>query len=724
MFALSNEWTVQDTLFDAARLHHAETVFTLGNGYFGTRGAFEEYYPGEMRSTFLHGVFDDVPVSFTELANAPDWMDLEILLAKERFGLDSGVVLEYSRSLDLKTATLRRVVRWQSPLGRVTRLEFERFASLADEHLAGVRLTVTPENYDGEVEIQAGVNADADNLGLKHWQALSQSTIRQGAWLHCQTRATQVGLAGGFHLKVKAPGRTRYARWNVRGHPTLAGITPVNRGQPITAVKWFAYFTSRDQKDPLKALRRKLTYLPRLDWESAHSAHCLAWQAEWDRSDVVIEGDPEAQLALRFNLFQLLSAAPRHNERVNIGAKTLSGYGYRGHSFWDTEIFMLPFFTYTRPEIARNLLSYRYHNLAGARFKALGNKYCGAQYPWESAATGEEVTPTWVPHYADRSKLIRIWTGDIEIHISADVSYAIWQYWQATGDDAFLIGRGAEVILETARFWACRAEWVAELDRYEISDVIGPDENHEHVNNNVYTNGMARWNLQTAFAIIAWLEQEHPQHWLRLRRSLHLKPAELKAWQHVSDHLYLAYDPQTRLVEQFEGYFQRKDIDLPALEPRQESVQSLLGIEGANQVQVIKQPDVLMWMYLQPNLYDKETLRTNYDYYTARTDHVYGSSLGPSIQAIMAAWVGKPADAYEHFMRAARADLFDVRGNAGDGIHGASAGGLWQAIVFGFGGLKHSETGWQTSPCLPAHWKRLAFKIMDQGNLRSFEITQ
>ncbi len=236
-------------------------------------------------------------------------------------------------------------------------------------------------------------------------------------------------------------------------------------------------------------------------WET----HRQAWESEWERSDVLIEGDDEAQLAIRFNIFQLLIAAPRHDEHVNLGAKTLSGYGYRGHSFWDTEVFMLPFFIYVRPEIARLLLSYRWHLLDGARAKAKANNLAGAQYPWESAGTGEEVTPTWVLDPRDRTKLIRIWTGDIEIHISADVALGIWKYWKATGDTEFLLERGAEIILETARFWGSRAEWDEEHQRYEINDIIGPDEYHDHVDNNVYTNALARWNLteRTGFEELA-----------------------------------------------------------------------------------------------------------------------------------------------------------------------------------------------------------------------------
>jgi kojibiose phosphorylase len=242
------------------------------------------------------------------------------------------------------------------------------------------------------------------------------------------------------------------------------------------------------------------------------------------------------------------------------------------------------------------------------------------------------------------------------------------------------------------------------------------------VDNNVYTNALARWNIQIALHLKSWLESEHPSEWKKINRRVRLKPAELKHWQHVIDHIYLPFDTETRLVEQFEGYFKRKDVDLAALEPRKESVQSLFGIEGANETQVLKQPDVLMLMYLLPELYDAETVRANYEYYTKRTDHTFGSSLGPAIMAIMACRVGDTTAAYEHFMRAARADLFDVRDNAGDGIHGASAGGLWQAVVFGFAGLHFTENGWHMEPRLPAHWTRLAFRFLQQGEIQTVEI--
>jgi kojibiose phosphorylase len=723
MTMMTENWKVIETTFNPQKLHHSETVFTIGNGYLGTRGAFEEKFYDERRATFLHGVFDDVPVVFTELANAPDWLEMEIILDGERFNLAEGKLLSFTRTLDLQTATLRRDLRWCGPSGNVTHLLFERFASLADEHLCAVRVMITPENYSGRVEVRAGVNGDADNLGIKHWDWIDQGLRGREAWLRCQTRTTRIELGVAINLSMTvAHKNSRMSRWDVHNHPTLVAFADLNSGETATATKWITQYTSRDVKNPLSHARKTLKKVAWKEWTEIWEEHCKAWIAEWDRSDVLIEGDDEAQLAIRFNLFQLLIAAPRHDEYVNLGAKTLSGYGYRGHSFWDTEVFMLPFFIYVRPEIARLLLSYRWHNLPGAKAKALANGFCGAQYPWESAATGEEVTPTWVPDPRDRTRLIRIWTGDIEIHISADIAFGIWKYWQATGDDAFLLERGAEVILETARFWSTRAEWNEELQRYEISDIIGPDEYHDHVDNNAYTNAFARWNLQTALDLRDWLEKNHPVTWKKINRRVKLNPKEMIKWQHVIDNIYLPFDPQTKLVEQFEGYYQHRDVNLAELEPRTESVQSLLGIEGVNETQVLKQPDVLMLMYLMPELYDFETVKANYDYYNLRTDHTFGSSLGPSIQAIMACRVGDVDAAYEHFMRAASADLYDVRNNAEDGIHGASAGGLWQAVVFGFAGLQLTAEGWTTEPHLPKHWKRLKFRFLQHGRLQNVDI--
>lgn len=729
---MTDLWTITEDGFDPQKQHHQETIFTLGNGYLCTRGAFEEGYPDDSRGTFIHGVFDQAPIVFTELANAPDWLPLDIYLNGERFALDSGAILSFQRSLDLRSGLLTREVYWRSPGGLVARFVFERFASLVDEHRLFLRCRVTPE-FSGVIEFRAGLNGNTHNEGLVHWQWLSQGERDGVIYLHNQTRKSGIEHVAAMQIANLRGRELAREFWDVQNTPTLMVRVEAVPGQIAGIDKYVAVFTSRDiePKEVIEAAIHALTPGPSPKgrgvgvrgnvWEAALTANRAAWSEEWARTDVLVEGDDEAQISVRFNLFQMLIAAPRHDDRVNIGAKTLSGFGYRGHAFWDTEIFMLPLFIYTAPHIARNLLNYRFRNLPGARRKAQDNGYVGAQFPWESADTGDEVTPTWVPHFADRTKLVRIWTGDIEIHISADIAHAAYQYWQATGDDEWFIDKGAELILDTARFWGSRAEYNEQADRYEYNDVIGPDEYHEHVDNNAYTNRLAQWNLQAALDVLEWLEQRAPAKARELAGRLDLSEKRLQKWREVIEKVYLRIEP-SGLIEQFEGYYQRKDVDLAALEPRTRSAQEIFGIEGCNETQVLKQPDVLMLQYLLRNDYSDESVRVNYDYYTPRTDHTYGSSLGPSIMTIMACDVGKPDDAYEHFIRAVRADLRDVRGNAGDGIHAASAGGTWQAIVFGFAGLRVTASGWTIHPRLPRHWKRLAFKFVHHGKVQEVDL--
>lgn len=717
---MQDNWVVSEDSFEAKKQHHKETVFTIGNGYLSTRGSFEEGYPNDKRATFIHGVFDEAPIVFTELANAPDWLPISIYLNNERFTLAEGSVESYQRRLDIHNGLISRNIRWRSPSGLVAEIVFERFTSLANEHLACIRCQVTAK-FEGTVEFRAGLNGNTDNEGLAHWKWLGQGVDDGVIYLHNRTRKSGIEIATAMHVQSTSEYESSRAVWDVENSPTVQLCFNVKAGETVGITKNVAIYTSRDiSPDAIKQSAVDLLK-KNISWDEALSASTDAWQKEWERTDVIIEGDDEAQISVRFNLFQMLIAAPRHDERVNIGAKTLSGFGYRGHAFWDTEIFMLPLFIYTAPHIAKNLLNYRYNNLAGARRKAKENGFEGAQFPWESANTGEEVTPTWVPHFADRTKLVRIWTGDIEIHISADIAHAAYQYWQVTGDDAWFIEKGAELILDTATFWASRAEWNEEAKRYDYNDVIGPDEYHEHVNNNAYTNRLAQWNLETGLEVLAWLREHAPDTHSRLVGELNLNEIRLKKWGDVIQKVYLNIDP-SGLIEQFEGYYQRKDINLASLEPRTKSAQEIFGIEGCNETQILKQPDVLMLQYLLREHFADESVMVNYNHYMPRTDHTYGSSLGPSIMAIMACDVNKPEDAYEHFIRAVRADLRDVRGNAGDGIHAASAGGSWLSVVFGFGGLRINGEVCEIHPRLPQHWKRLVFKIFHRNEAHTFDI--
>lgn len=718
-------WTVAQDRFEPDRQHHLETVFTIGNGYFCTRGSLEEGYPDDHPLTLAHGIFDDVPIVFTELVNLPNWLDLRLAVDGHPFRLDQGRCLHASRSLDLRQGVLRREVRWQAPSGALLDLTFERFISYPHEHIGALRVLITAVNQPCQIAVSTGLDGHVSNEDVLHWHHLDQGQAERGAiWLHSRTRHSGLELAAAATLTLSTgtPAQSQLCP----GHPRLLATEHLDAGQTLQLDKLVSYTASRDAvPDAANVVERALAELAGQSYEALREQQVRAWHDLWRESDVLIEGDDEAQLALRFYLFQLLIAAPRHDEHVSIGAKTLSGLGYRGHVFWDTDIFILPYFTCTLPHIARNMLMYRYHTLPGARRKAAANGYSGAQYAWESATTGDEVTPTWVPR-PDGKDLVRIWTGDIEIHISADVAYAVVQYWRTTGDEAFMRDYGAEIVLDTARFWGERAELEDSNGerRYVLRDVIGPDEYHDHVDNNVYTNRMAQWNLQAALEVLDWLQAQYPERYRALREQLDLTDARLAHWQDVIEHMLILRDPDTGLLEQFEGFFALEPVDPATIAAADRSMQAILGIEGANRHQVIKQPDVLMLLCLLRDEVDPRTWQVNWDTYVPLTDHRYGSSLGPSFHAWAACELGRPDEGYDFFMLAARADLHDVRGNADDGIHAASAGGLWQAAVFGFAGLRLGADGPTITPRLPSHWQRLSFRFRYRGASYRVDIRQ
>lgn len=717
------DWTVRETQLEPEQFRYRETVFTIGNGYLGTRGSFEEGYSYALPATFIHGVYDEVPIVYTELANCPDWLPFTITIDGDRFRLEKGEILSYERILDLRRGILNRSVRWRSPNGKTIDIHFERFASLADEHVLVLRCQLTPVDFAGAIEVQASINGYPENQGFNHWEWLDQGKTEAGIWLNLRTRSSriQLGMANGIKilgvdasLQVTSP----------PGYPTLSASFLASPGQTVTVDKFVTVFTSQHRENPVTAACEKLAQLP--EYSLLLTAHIQAWEEVWQKSDIVIEGDVTAQLAVRYNLFQLLIVAPRNNDKVSIPAKTLSGFGYRGHIFWDTEIFILPFFIYTQPELARNLLTYRYHTLPGARRKAVHYGYKGAMYAWESADSGDEVTPRWLPPNDPYGEDIRIWCRDREIHISADVAYAIWYYWQATNDDEWMRDYGAEIILDTAVFWGSRVEYNTKHERYEIRDVIGADEYHEFVHNNAFTNRLVQWHLEKALYIYDWLHKNFPGKATELEDKLQLSAGRRSRWSDIITNIWIPYDESTGLIEQFEGFFQLQDINLEDYEPRTKSIQAILGIEEGNKRQVLKQPDVLMLLYLmrqsQESPYNPHTLQANWDYYAPRTDISYGSSLGPAIHAILASDLGKTAEAYERFMQAALVDLEDVRGNAHEGIHGASAGGIWQAVVLGFGGIQMGNSEPIAHPHLPPGWTRLKFKLMWHGKWHEFDL--
>lgn len=707
-------WRIAESHFEQESQHHHETVLTIGNGSLGTRGTLEEEMPGERQATLVHGVWDDAPLVYTELANVPDWTALDLWIDGQQLRMDEGKVEDYVRYLDLRTGELHRRLRWTPPTGTPVELRFTRLARLDDGHSLGLRVQVTPLEESAHVRMRARLNGHVENEGLLHLRPVDQGHEDGLVHLTVETRHT------GKHV-CQVMGLAQHgvqAEPEPLDCPLEPGVvieSELDVNQSWTVDKIVALYADRNAEDEQERASAKANNLLADGFDAMRAANAAAWRKFWDDSDVIIEGDREAQTAVRHALFQLRIAAPAQDEHASIGAKALSGFGYYGHVFWDTEIFMLPFFIYTQPELARNLLMYRWHTLAGARLNARRDDYDGARYPWESAETGEEVTPRFLPDPSGE-KLERIWTGDLELHVTCDVAFALWHYWQISGDDDFMQDVGARIVLETARFWESRVEEDAEVPgRYEITNVIGPDEYHDHVDNNVFTNRMVAWHLRTALEVLDWLDQVAEAQSSSLRAELALNESRLRKWREIADNLVILYDPETKLYEQFEGFFALPEVDWEAHADRTKPIQEVLGIEETNRRQALKQPDVLLMFCLLPHEVTHEEWQANWDYYAPRTDHRYGSSLGPATHAWAACELGRLDEAYTHFMRAARADLADVRGNAGAGIHAASAGALWQALVFGFAGVR-TEAGEPTAEArLPSGWQRLAFRLRYRG---------
>lgn len=721
-------WELTEFPFHPESLNHYETLFTIGNGYLATRGAFEEGFPGDSPVTLVHGIFDHAPGTLVpDLVNAPNWLPIRLWIDGTPFRLvnqndttlrpPEGAVLGYRRVLELDRGLLRREVLFRAASGNIVRLVFERFASLSDVHVLAQRLRVIAVDGEPEVVVESCLDADVTNNGTPHWVNLAEG-LRESV-ITLQATTGQSGYVLGMASQMVSPFPVE-ARQDA---PTPVVTTRFRLGseESVTVDKFTSVYTSRDvdKDNVLEAARAELRSAVARGYDALLDDHEAEWDEYWDTCDAQIEGDDSAQFAIRFVMYHILIAAPRQDERVSIGAKTLSGLGYKGHVFWDTELFILPPLTLTQPQLARNLLMYRYHNLPGARHKAQANGYEGAMYPWESTDTGEETTPQWSDPQPDGTR-IRIWTGDSEQHISTDIAYAVLQYWRWTGDDDFMRQYGAEIVLDTAVFWGSRVEY--KNGRYELSQQIGPDEYHENVDNPVFTNRMVVWHLQQALALLDWLRNASPGNAERLTRDLNLTPQRLDHWRDIIEKMYIPFDEDKQIHIQFPGFFDMEYIPVPHYQPRTTSVQAILGHYRSIQSQVIKQADVVMLMaLLGDTLAPRQVLLNNWNTYYPRTDH--GSSLSPAVHAWVAARLGLD-EAYELFEHAAGIDLEDNKGNVKDGIHGAASGGLYQALVFGLCGLHIDAEGeLALDPRLPQHWKQVSFSVYYRGEKRRFTVT-
>ena len=723
-------WLVGEDRYDDAHHGKGEAIFCQGNGYLGQRAALEETYVGQTRDLLVTGTFDRFDENeVTELPNLPDLTNLQLILNGQRFFMNDTNTREYRRIMDLQTGDLERSLIWTDQAGCRFQLRFFRFVSMSREHVLGFRVCVTPLDAAASVRVESGIDGRVTNTGTAHFHE-GQKRIFDKRILRMVSATVQSNVscclcaAHRFALDGEETAGTIQPIID-RRYMAIRNDFTVQQGQMLTIDKICCVTTSRDSiyegqndaeeraaQDGIRWLQEALS----LGYDFLAEESRQAWLRIWEKADIQVDSvRPFDQLLIRFALYHLNIMVKKDDNRVGIAAKGLTGEGYKGHSFWDTEIFILPYFMLTQPDTARTLLEYRYKGLSGARRKARENGFEGAMYPWEAAWVDDgEVTPLWGAADVVTGKQIPILTGMIEQHITADVAYAVRLYQAVTGDVEFMRRCGYEIILDTALFWVSRVTWDKKRQAYVICDVIGPDEYKEHVDNNAYTNYMADYNLRLAVESMDELMAADDEVCRRLDAQFRFGQLRERILK-VREKLYLPQPDENGIVAQFDGYMDLQSIDLTPYKQASTvgTIYNDYNNEQISSFQVHKQADTLVLMLLLEGLFSGDVKRRNYEFYESRTLH--DSSLSKSTHCVLAADLGLMDTAYSFFEGCGGIDLGPNMATSDMGIHSASMGGIWQCCVYGFGGVRVVGDELHIHPCLPAAWKKLVFTLVWHG---------
>lgn len=733
-FLSNDEWLIVEEEYNGLDNYENESIFALTSGKMGSRGAHEEGFSQKsLPANYVHGVFDRSEAFQRELVNTPDWAKLKMYVLLEPISLETGKgISDYIRVLDLKNGLVAKHYIHESRDGRKTQVEIIKVLSRNLPSTGSLRYYVTPLNYDGILEFENVIDGSVTNFmdyprfRVKHLNIRDVYSLDgDGVGVLSETRDYLQALA--------TTAAVRMTDLDGKDIPTNKQFRPfgevaceffdahVEPGQTVVVDKFAAIAAEKDGFDVRKVSRSQLVQAMELGFEEILAGNREVYAQMWENADVVIEGDEKMQKGLRFNIFHLMSTPNPNDNRTNVGAKLLHGEEYGGHAFWDTELFMLPFFSLTFPDTAKNLVEYRYEMLPGAKRNAIKRGGTGARYPWESADTGDEECPDWTVEYDGTVTPCTV--ADEEIHVTADVIYGGMQYYLFTGDQEYYEDNLLEMLIETSRFWLSRLEWNDEKEHYEFTGVTGPDEWHENVANSTFTNYMAQWSLNTAHEELSKLKTDNPELFASLVRKTNLEDSEILNWKEEAAKIYIPQAGSDGIIEQYEGYFDLHDAEISEYDDNNMPLwPKELEQYPKETTSILKQADIVMLMFLFRDSIDLDTQKKNYKYYEARTKH--GSSLSPSIHSLMGLHTGYDDLAYEYLERSAFIDLENKNRNTREGLHAAAMGGTWQAVVFGYAGvLVDRDTGvLHIDPKLPEQWSKLRFSIHLKGEKLDVEI--
>ena len=683
-----------------------ESIFSQGNGYMGTRG----YRPDQRgahpawRSTFLAGFYEYVKPGITDLVNHPDFSGIQFRLN----GIDSEAhtVSDFLQTLDLRCGLVTWAYILTDRAGNQTRVKQEKFLSMADRHLAAIRVSLTPVNWSGTLELSGGIDARVENLPVsddqltenvefvKMWSDVRTEPRPAGGQLTAQTRISHRQIAQSYLFSGKGSLKTEAAdEW-----VTTTINARLSQGMTWVGEKRIAVASFRDG-DAGEIVKEKSEELKDTTFDELLTESALAWEKIWKQADVQLIGNDEWQGAIRYNIFQLIQAMPYGDTHASIGARGLTHGRYKGCYFWDTEIFMLPFFAYTQPNAAKSLLQYRCHTLPDAVESAKRFSAKGARFSWMASDTGFEQCGTWD-------------TGCCEIHITADIAHAVRQYVELTGDEAFLRDCGTELLLQTARYWVDRFNYVSAEDQYHLLFVKGPDEYCGVTCDDFYTVSMARDHLEQAAAAIKWMEKTYPEDWAVLAEKTGFQPEETEKWMDIAAKVVLRR--RGELWKQDATFDLLEPLDIQAHKDDDAPLYHKIGFDRLQRYQVLKQPAVLMYMALCPEKFSKDEVEAAWNYYEPKTLH--DSTLSFGIHALVAARLGYEEKAVHYLEKSLFLDLKNVMKNtAGEGIHTASLGATWQAMVLGFGGLSIRNGVLNVENRLPPGIEEMRYRVYHKG---------
>lgn len=727
-------YVVAEEKFDKDTLSKCEAIMYLGNGYMGLRSVTEETYFYETRNLFVAGTFNRFcEEEVSELPNMPDVTNMFICIDGERFSLEFGEYEQYIRILNLKNAELERYFIWTSPKGKKIKFTFKRFVSLKNLHLIGNYMQVEALNGDFDIEVTTGINSRYTNSGTQHLIECEKRSY-ENTYIQSVQKTNESGIYVVLNCATKTFINDKEIKscsiFTDRRKICITNRAYIKKGEIFRLEKICNIYTSRDidlENSNVEYIKQyslnnlKEEYLK--GYEKLANENKEEWAKKvWDKYKIDIKTNNDIDiLSVRFAIYHLTIMTPMHDSRMGIGAKGLSGEGYKGHSFWDTEVFILPFFIYSNPKVARSLLEYRYKCLEGARKKAKENGYEGAMYPWESGWIDDgEVTPVWGEVDIFTGRRTKILTGVIEQHITANIANAVWQYYIISNDKEFMYLYGYEIIFDTAIFWNSRLEYNKEKQQYHINDVIGPDEYKEHVNNNAYTNYMAYRNIKLAIDYYEKLKEEKDIY-NKLNKKLNIENY-INSFKEKVEKIYLPKPNKNNIIPQDDTYLSKKIIDLREYK-NQENVGSIFkdyNLEQLNEIQVSKQADIMILFYVLENLFSKEVKIANYNYYEPKTLH--DSSLSLSTHCILANDLGHYDLAYDLFKKACETDLGPNMRTSDKGVHAGAFGGIWQCVIMGFAGVRMLDSKLRINPHLPNHWDGIVFNIFWKGNELKIDI--